>query len=128
MVGRRTGGRCRNIPTLVRNYICDACSTAASGACSSFICIIAGNTLEQWARIQITQNYPKLFVYKYHIIIFISLSRKWEFSFFKHIYIHRRDLMDKLPVHPSISDLKLVKLVFQNVICVGWVDICPSIQ
>ena len=25
-----------------------------------------------------------------------------------------------------VSDLKLVKLVFQNVICVGWADVCQS--
>ena len=34
--------------------------------------------------------------------------------------------MGKLVVHPSISDLKQVKIVFQTVICVGWVDVCQS--
>ena len=28
--------------------------------------------------------------------------------------VHRRNLMGKLVVHPSISDLKLVKLVFRS--------------
>ena len=31
-------------------------------------------------------------------------------------------------VHPSIKGLKLVKLVFKTVICVGWVDIHLSTQ
>ena len=28
----------------------------------------------------------------------------------------------------TIKDLKLVKFVFLNVICVGWVDVCHSTQ
>ena len=53
------------------------------------------------------------------VMMFMSLRVSYE------LYV-RRDLMDKLVVQPSISDFKLIKLIFQIVIYVnGWTFVNP---
>ena len=53
------------------------------------------------------------------VMMFMLLRVSYE------LYV-RRDLMDKLVVQPSISDFKLIKLIFQIVIYVnGWMFVNP---